>query len=155
MTATQKSLHLFILCLAIVFSMPTFASDDDEAIATCLKSWGKHPFGDKPQYKTLSSTVKVFGMGGGDPSDTEVTDTPSLVLVNPGLNVMGSTTYEILNPNGWYCFRTSASVMGDITIKAHCKAHIASTTTGVAVDGTGKQGVTVMGSTEIERVGCK
>lgn len=154
MIQTKKLMTVVLLTLAGLVSMPAWAAEDDDSIASCLKSWGKHPFGNAPQYKTLSASVKVFGMG-GDPSDTEITDTPALVLVNPAINVMGNTTYELLNPNGWYCFRTSASVMGDITIKAHCKSHLASTTMGVTVMGSGNKGVTVMGSTEVELIGCK
>ena len=134
--------------------MPANASEDDDSIALCLKSWDAHPFGKTPQYKTLKVPVKVFGMG-GDPSDTTATETPSLVLVNLGLNVGSKSTYELLNPNGWYCLKTSATIMGEVTIKAHCKAQLASTSTGVAVMGSGDKGVTVMGSTEVKLVGCK
>jgi cobalamin synthase len=62
---------------------------------------------------------------------------------------------QLLNPNGWYCFRTTVNVMGGLTIKAHCKAHLATTSGDVlgAAD-EGKKGVTVMGSTQVERVEC-
>ena len=53
------------------------------SIATCLKTWGKHPFGKKPTYKTLSTSVKVFGIGKDTP-DTEATSSPALVLINLG-----------------------------------------------------------------------
>ena len=65
----------------------------DSSIASCLKAWGKHPFGAKPKYTTLATSVKVFGIG-QNTADTQQTNTPSLVLVNPGVNVMGGSTVD-------------------------------------------------------------
>lgn len=127
----------------------------DPAVAACLKAWGKHPFGQNPQYKTLATSVKVFGIGKAS-GDTETTGGPALVLVNPGVNVMGGTAVELLNPNGWYCLRTNVNVMGGLTLKAHCKAHLASSVDGVTVmgDNADSKATTVMGSTRVELVGC-
>lgn len=135
------------------------AQEVDGSIAACLKAWGKHPFGSRPTYKTLSTSVKVFGIG-ANTADTEPTSSPALVLINPGVNVMGGSTIELLNPNGWYCFRSNVNVMGGMTIRAHCKAHLASSSeggSGTTVMGNNKdqKGVTVMGSTQVERVGCE
>jgi len=104
----------------------------------------------------MATSVKVFGIG-RNPADTERTESPSLVLVNPGVNVMGGTTFELLNPNGWYCFRSNVNVMGKFSIKAHCKAHLASASDGVTVLGSNSENksVTVMGSTQIALVGCE
>ena len=131
------------------------AETDDSPVNSCLTAWGKHPFGKNPAYKTLSTSVKVFGIG-PDTADTEVTQTPALVLVNPGVNVAGGSVVQVLNPNGWYCFRTTVSVMGGLTIKAHCKAHLATTAGDVlaGADAADGKGVTVLGKTQVERVGC-
>jgi type V secretory pathway adhesin AidA len=79
------------------------------------------------------------------------------VLVNPGVNVMGETTLELLNPNGWYCLRSNVNVMGNLDIRADCRAHLASAANGATVLGSnsGTKSVTVMGSTRIEFVGCE
>ncbi|HEY4964402.1 MAG TPA: hypothetical protein VIH90_06960 [Candidatus Saccharimonadales bacterium] len=155
MAKTKNLINFIILSMTLLFSMPTFATEVDDSIANCLKAWGKHPFGNTPNYKTLATSVKVFGIG-EDPADSEVTNSPSLVLVNPGVNVMGGSTIELLNPNGWYCLRTNVNVMGGLTIKVHCKAHLASATEAVTVLGSnsGQKSITVMGSTKIEPVGC-
>jgi hypothetical protein len=156
MAKTNNLIKLIIIGMSLLFSMPVFSTEADGAIASCLKAWGKHPFGNTPRYKALSTSVKIFGIGEGS-TDSEVTDSPSLVLVNPGVNVMGGTTIELLNPNGWYCLRTNVNVMGGLTIKVHCKAHLASAgESGVTVLGANSEqkGVTVMGSTKIETVGC-
>lgn len=131
------------------------AEEVDSSVASCLNAWGEHPFGKNPQYKTLSTSVKVFGIG-RDTADTEPTNRPALVLVNPSVNVAGGSVVQLLNPNGWYCFRTTVSVMGGLTIKAHCKSHLATATGDVLAIGntTDDKGVTVMGSTQVQRVGC-
>jgi hypothetical protein len=79
------------------------------------------------------------------------------VLVNPGVNVMGGTTLELLNPNGWYCFKSNVNVMGSLRIKAACKAHLASAHDGTTVLGSNSdnKSVTVMGKTQVELVGCE
>jgi hypothetical protein len=149
-------LTLAVTALPLTLYTPVSSAQElDSSIAACLKAWGKHPFGKNPSYRTLGTTVKVFGIG-RNPSDTEVTSAPSLVLINPGVNVMGGTVYELLNPNGWYCLRTTVNVMGGLVIHAHCKAHIASSAGDATVLGNNNtnKGVTVMGSTQIETVGC-
>lgn len=131
------------------------AQEVDSNVAACLKAWGKHPFGARPEHKTLATSVKVFGIG-QNTADKDATPAPSLVLVNPGVNVMGGSTIELLNPNGWYCLRSNVNVMGGMTIRLHCKAKIAMTADGTTVLGSNAddKGVTVMGSTTVERVGC-
>ena len=144
---------LLLACCALA---PALADDEvDSSVASCLKAWVKHPFGKNPSYKTLSTSVKVFGFG-HDTADTETTSQPALVLVNPGVNVAGGSVIQVLNPNGWYCFRTTVNVMGGMTIKAACKAHLATTAGDVmeASDSSEGKGVTVMGTTQVERVGC-
>ena len=153
-----KNINRFNLIMSaaiLLASIPGFATEVDHSMANCLKAWGQHPFGENPGYKTLATSVKVFGIG-DDPSDKEVTDVPALVMVNPGVNVMGGTTIELLNPNGWYCLRTNVNVMGGLTIILHCNAHLASAVEGVTVLGSNsaQESITVMGSTHIEKVGC-
>jgi hypothetical protein len=150
-------LRCAIMAIAMLTSVPSLAEAAvDGYIASCLKAWGKHPFGSNPRFKTMATSVKVFGIG-QDPADTERTNTPSLVLVNTGVNVMGGAKLELLNPNGWYCFRSNVNVMGSLIIKAHCKAHLASAHDGTTVLGSNSdnKSVTVMGSTQIELLGCE
>ncbi len=152
--------RLLIMCLIGCSSVARAgvapAQPIDPAIQTCIQAWGKHPFGAKPSYTTMATSVKVFGIG-RNPSDSAHTDRPALVLVNPGVNVMGGTTLELLNPNGWYCFRSNVNVMGKLTIRASCKAHLASAHDGATVVGSNQSGksVTVFGNTTVELVGCE
>ena len=146
-------------CLAVGLTLfvpiPASAQPVDSSIAACLKAWGKHPFGNNPQFKTLQTSVKVFGIG-SNTRDSEVTSSPALILINPGVNVMGGSNIELLNPNGWYCLRATVNVMGGLNIRAHCKAQLASASDGTTVIGNSSEnkGVTVMGSTNVARVDC-
>lgn len=149
-------LLMMVLGAGLLAPGVALAEEVDSSIASCLAAWGKHPFGKNPRYKTLSTAVKVFGIG-RDTIDAEVTNFPALILVNPGVNVAGGSTIQLLNPNGWYCLRTTVNVMGGFTIKAHCKAHLATSSGDVTVMGNNSESksVTVMGSTQVERVGCE
>lgn len=155
----RLALVLFTVMMSAAVSARTAtAQTQDEssvAIDNCLTAWGKTPFGEHPKYRTLPVTVKVFGIGTPN-IDTVQTSGPDLVLVKAGVNVMGGTTVDLRNPNGWYCFVTNVNVMGKMKIKAACTAHLAQSHDGVTVmggDSTGKS-VTVMGKTEIELQGC-
>ena len=144
-------------CLALCIPTSVSAQQVDSSIAACLKIWGNHPFGNKPQFKTLATSVKVFGIG-TKTDDTQPTSSPSLVLVNPIINAMGGSTVELLNPNGWYCLQTTVSVLGRVSLHAHCKAQLAMTSDGKAVLGDNAEnrgirdlGVTSIGSISVER----
>lgn len=160
MKASKKTIPvaaLLAFCLALSFPMVVSAREVDSSIAACLKAWGDHPFGETPQFKTLATSVKVFGIG-SEPADTEPTSFPSLVLINPSVNVMGGSTIELLNPNGWYCLRTTIGIMGRVSIRAHCKAHLASTSAGITALGNNGENrnikdiaVTAMSALSVER----
>ena len=136
MRVVQKQKQwLMGLLLCISALTPALAEEEvDSAVYSGLKAWGEHPFGKNPEYKTLSTAVKVFGIG-RDTNDAEATAGPAPVLVNPGVNVAGGKVIQVLNPNGWYCFRTTVNVMG------------------TAKNSEG-QGVSAMGATQVERIGC-
>lgn len=144
-------------CLALSLPQHVPAQEADRSIAACLNVWGDHPFGKTPQFKTLPTSFTVFGMGSAI-GDTQPTNSPSLVLINPSFNVMGGSTIELLNPNGWYCLRTTVSIMGRVNIRAHCKAHLAATSAGSTVLGNTSENrnikdiaVTVMSTISVER----
>jgi hypothetical protein len=149
--ATLVALHVGMMGMAVA----PIAQAQDSQLDGCLKAWDKHPFGKDPKYKTLQVAVKVFGIG-QNTVDTEVTSAPALIVVQPGVNVMGGSVIELLNPNGWYCLKTSVNVMGGLTIRAHCKAKIAAAHENVSVASNNEEGkaITVLGSTRVERVGC-
>lgn len=136
------------------------ADGDRLAIARCLEAWsGKHPFkGDAtPAFKTLSTSVQVLGVG-EDMVDADQTKEPSLVLVKPTVAVLTKSHLRLLNPNGWYCLKANVTVLAKTVLEIACNASIADSREGVAVlasnsQGTGK-GVTVLGKTELKRVGC-
>ena len=125
------------------------------AARACMRAWGsQHPFTDTPPLRTVSGAVRVLGRG-SSVVDRETTDFPVLVVVQPGVNVLGESEMELLNPNGWYCLRAAVNVGGGLRIKLHCDAHISSATSGTSVFGDNAgRGVSVMGAISVERVGC-
>jgi hypothetical protein len=128
------------------------------AVKACLAAWGpSHPFTDdsKLRFKVLAKTVKVFGVGSDISDDAETSD-PQLILVQPGVNVMGKLTFHLMNPNGWYCFEKNVTVMAKSEITVACTTQVASAGPGATVMGSspGKGGTTVMGKTTFERK-CK
>ena len=133
------------------------AAQIDSSIAACLKAWGEHPFGKTPQFRTLGPSAMIFGIG-SETADTAPTSAPALVLVEPSFNLMGASSIDLLNPNGWYCLRTTVSILGTVNIRAHCKAQLASTSSGSTVLGNNGANrsikdltVTVIGSVAVER----
>lgn len=170
MTMKRFLLGLLVCCFAV--SHAAFADSssgngdengDDVAVRSCLKHWGKkQPFGNElPAYKTLSSKVKILGIG-KDISDEKETAAPALLLIKPNVNVLSKSTMTLMNPNGWYCIKGQVTVLGKADINLHCKANLASSHDGATVlggsdhDGSGREGaVTVLGASRINRMGCE
>jgi len=151
---------LLVVCLGVpAAAVEREAREPREAdvIAVCLKTWGENPFAgtESPRFKVLGSSVKVFGIG-SDVTDEATTPEPQLVLVKSAVNVLGKARFRLMNPNGWYCFESTVTVLGKSEITAACGAHLASSADGVAVAGgnVGADGVTVLGKAVVQRVGC-
>jgi hypothetical protein len=140
-----------IWLLALVVCSVGMADNTD--IEACLRAWGKHPFGKNPNYRTLKSGVKVVGIG-ANTKDVAITEKPELVLVKASVSVMSGQSFELMNPNGWYCIKGPVTVMGKAKITAHCKAQLANSDDGVAVLGSSDNqtgGVAVLGKIQVER----
>ncbi len=128
----------------------------DSNVDACLAAWKNAPFkkGTQPD-QIVGTQVKVFGIGKDDYEDTP-TKKPRLILIKPSVNVLGRTTFRLMNPNGWYCFRANVSVLGKMKIEAHCNAKLASSKEdGTSVLGSDEsdKGVTVLGSLRVNRIG--
>lgn len=140
------------------FEMADSTSEHWNEVAMCLKNWPNHPFkGKKVKFRVISGGVKVFGLG-NNVVDKAKTSYPQLIYIRPSVSVMGKATYELMNPNGWYCFKSKVNVMSKTTIKAACKAHVTTATGKATVLGKSEaeqegneKGTTVMGKSVIER----
>ncbi len=150
--------NLTLLLLALSFSAFAVADDTDmKDIKACLLNFKTHPFDImKPEFDTLSAKVKVLGIG-GTTVDSNITTAPRLVLIKPNVTVLSKTNLSLLNPNGWYCLKGQVSVLGKSIINLHCDAKITSSSDGVTVLGAGDNanGVTVLGTSQLNRVGCE
>jgi hypothetical protein len=152
-------IHLIAAMIAASALAPVSAlADDQPALDACIGVWASaSPFKKgTPATKVIATGVKVFGIGSGGGTDAP-TAKPSLVLVRPAVNVMGKSTIQLKNPQGWYCFVSNVNVAGKMEIEVPCDAHVASAkedgTSVGAADESGK-GVTVFGALRVTRVGC-
>ena len=134
----------------------TAAESDGVALDACLTAWGNHPFGSRPIYTRLSTSVKLSGVGPATADPTH-TDHPSLILVDPTVNALGEASLVLSNPHGWYCLRAPANELGAFRIQLHCRARLAAASGGATVwgSGNGTSGVMKMGALQVERVGCE
>ena len=140
-----------VIFLLVLIWLPASALADPDMDA-CLKSWRKHPFGNNPPFRKLKSSVKVLGIG-GSVDDKESTAKPALILVKHSVSVMSKQTYNLMNPNGWYCLKGPVTVLGKSEINAHCKCHLAYSDEGVAVAASNEEtgGVAVLGKIKVNR----
>lgn len=151
--------HLIAALIAAASLAPGAAlADDQPTLDACIASWGSaSPFKKgAPATKVIATGVKVFGIGSEGATD-EPTAKPSLVLVRPAVNVMGKSTIQLKNPQGWYCFVSNVNVAGRMEIEVPCNAHVASAKedgTSVGAVDESKKGVTVFGSLRVTRTGC-
>jgi hypothetical protein len=133
-------------------------ADDD--VKGCLKAWGDNPFNAaKPVFTTLGTSVKVLGVG-DTVEDLAETKAPALVYIKFNVAVLSSATLKLMNPNGWYCLQGKVDVLSKSKIQLQCDAKLAtssddSVTVLGAQHGEKHVSVTVLGSTSVERVGCK
>lgn len=155
MNRCVRTLPSLLLACIFCWNTPVYADEDEGYLHLCLKAWGQHPFKDATRYRKYSSVVNVFGIG-QNTDDLAPTREPELVFIDSALNLMGGTTIRLMNPNGWYCFRSNTNVMGKVTIRAHCRAHIASAKDGLTFLGEDQhnKSTTVMGLTHIDLLGC-
>jgi hypothetical protein len=151
----------FAALLILLLLCPHAHADDsddesDRAINKCIKQWKTSPFKAGAEADlVINPSVKVLGIG-KNPEDNKVTSGPNLVLVKPNVNVLGKSTFRLMNPNGWYCFKANVSVLGKIAIEADCKAHLATSTDGANVLGAddSQRGTSVLGSIRVTRIGA-
>ena len=144
----------------LLISLPLFATAfaetpnarQQKAIDRCLDVWQTHPFGDAPQARILSPSVRVLGLGSDEIRDAP-TEQPELVLIEASVNVLTKTTWYLDNPNGWYCFNGNVGVLSKIVFEADCSASLADSRSGAQVIGRSETngGVVVLGDVEVKR----
>jgi hypothetical protein len=149
-----------VLILIIALTSPLAAAlSSEKVIKKCLNSFGNHPFDKKnPKFRVIDPTVKVFGFG-RNIIDKGRTDEVELVLIKNPISVLSKTTYQLENPNGWYCMHGKVAVLAKTIINLDCAARFATSNGTVRILGKDRTddrgGVIVLGKTEIKRVNCK
>lgn len=124
---------------------------DVDALKKCMNLWGTVPFKEiKPQNVKvmdvsvgvggglLGSTSPLAGLGNiiniGNTKDLEVTNEPRLIILPLSVNLGGNTTFELMNPNGWYCIKAAVGAKSTVNIKLNCTAKLAQSDLGVSLD---------------------
>lgn len=122
---------------------------EKDALKKCLNLWGTTPFKEvnANQVKVMDVSVGVgagvlgttlSGLGSllniGNTRDFESTSEPRLVVIPMSVNVGGSTTFELMNPNGWYCLKAAVGAKSTVNIRLHCNARIAQSDLGVSLN---------------------
>lgn len=77
--------------------------------------------------------------------------------MDAAVNVGGAVTYNLLNPNGYYCMKVNVNVNQQLTINLHCNARLADSKVGVNVgstvsDSTSAVGVHVNSTVNVQTV---
>jgi len=137
--------------------IPAADKDDLDALHKCMTKWQQHPFkGSVQNYTKISAAVTVGGIGNAV-NDSERTDEPHLILIDAGVNVLGSPVYNLLNPNGYYCIKVNVNVLTNLTVNLHCRARLADQKVNINVgsqqnDTTSSVGVHVLSSVKVQTV---
>lgn len=122
-----------------------------DALEKCMNLWGTIPFKEvkAKHVKVMSENVSIGGglfgsvveglanlpsLNFGNTKDLEATSEPRLIVIPLSLSFGGTTNYELMNPNGWYCLKFAAGVKSSVTIKHHCKAKIAQSDLGLSIN---------------------
>jgi len=151
--------HLWVLiCSLLLITTLGWSEEgsDKDALKACLKNWGKHPFVEgNLNYRTIAPSVSVYGIGVSVRDDRE-TQQPELVLIKPSVSVFSKGTLKLLNPQGWYCLESKVAVFSEVDIQIDCRANLASSSDGATVLGSNdrRDGVTVFGKSNVNRIGC-
>ncbi len=137
--------------------VPDADDDDKDALAKCLAKWKNHPFKSPiTNYKKIFASVTVGGFGNAV-NDTERSAEPFLTLIAAGVNVIGQPTYNLMNPNGYYCIKVNVNVLAKLTVNLHCSARLADEKVNVNVlssqtGNTASVGVHVLSTVDVKTV---
>jgi hypothetical protein len=138
--------------------VPAADPGDLDAIHKCMNIWGPNsPFtGTVQNYEKIAAAVTVGGIGNAI-NDTQATQEPFLILIDAGVNVLGSPTYNLLNPNGWYCMKVNVNVLTTLTVNLDCNAHLADSRVDVNVlsnqnNNTAAVGVHVLSTVNVDTI---
>jgi hypothetical protein len=155
----MRRTHLWVLLCAVLL-FPTLGwsgeGSDQDALKACLHNWGTPPFAaGNLDYRTIAASVRVFDIG-VSVQDDRATAQPELVLIKPSVNVFSTSTLRLLNPQGWYCLESKVAVFSAVDIQLACRANLASASDGATVLGSNdsRNGVTVLGTSHVTRIGC-
>ncbi len=139
----------------VVLEPPT--EKEKDAIGKCAKGWGQEPPVSFEKVRKIYASVSV-GSSGTTLLDKAQTSGPSLTLLYAGVNVGGTPTWELTNPNGWYCIVVTVNVGTELTVKLAQQARLADSKVAVNVgsksegEAVSAIGVNVGSNVKVERL---
>jgi hypothetical protein len=131
--------------------------NEKDAIGKCAKAWGQEPPVSFEKVRKIYANVNV-GSSGTTLHDKAQTTGPSLTLLYAGVNVGGTPTWELTNPNGWYCIVVTVNVKTELTVKLAETARLADSMVAVNVgsqtegEAVSAIGVNVSSNVKVERL---
>jgi hypothetical protein len=105
------------------------------ALANCMKDWPAHPFSEAELASPEEIVVEESNDNNGTIySDDESSEKPRLVLITITSKNVNSSVLELLDPKGWYCVDVLSKAANNFTIRADCKAVVATLAHSAHVD---------------------
>ncbi len=138
-------------------NLPGASDDEVDTIRRCMQKWNSNPFGNATvNVRRIYASVNVLGIGTAI-DDTVRTQSPELVILYAGVNVGGTTTWNLMNPNGWYCAKVNVNVQQTLHVNLHCNARLADSLVNVNVGSTTNSttaavGVNVLSNVNVQSI---
>ncbi len=126
----------------VVLEPPT--EKEKESIANCSKAWGQTPPTSFEVVRKIRASVSV-GSSGVTLKDSAQTNGASLTLLYAGVNVGGTPTWELTNPNGWYCIIVTVNVDTKLTVKLSKSGRLADSKVAVNVGSKTDESISAIG----------
>jgi|GEM_PF-1770716 len=126
-------------------TVPGASTDETANIHKCMDKWKVLPWTTTvPNFRKIYASISIGGSG-TTINDTARTAQPELVLIYAGVNVGGSTEWNLLNPNGYYCMVANVNVQTEFDINLHCNSRLADNSVQVNVGGSTNGSTAVVG----------
>ena len=132
---------------------------ENSHLQKCLNVWyAKNvPLPPVIKWTKIGGGVSVFGIGGNAITDQGNTaPNKSIVLIEPPVSVLSTQRWNLLNPSGLYCIKSSTSVISNVIVNLAQGAFLTESSVNVNVlskNPQGLSGVNVMSDIRVRTLG--
>ncbi|MEZ4743778.1 MAG: hypothetical protein R3B45_15255 [Bdellovibrionota bacterium] len=125
--------------------IPDATPEELESLKSCLANFKDSPFEETiTNFKKIKASINIGGSGTAI-NDTTHTDEPELILIAAAINVGSKVTYNLLNPNGYYCMMLNTNIKSKLTINLDCRAQVADSALSIQIKSSGNEAPSVLG----------